>query len=239
MLGLHDRIHFLTINVSVGFPSRGPAQQRPYLSLGRKDGTLAEFVEPKSSDPKERIGLKIYLQNGGDAPALTPNVGLLNAIIVGLPAQGLGIHTFQHLLRYRDKDGVQGGMGASIPPQSEQVVFIQDLLSQEQMNSMHKGDTTLFFQGILEYCDEFGRYSCRQFSLSFDGPPINAFSEIPSEMECADMYSYPPRRADQSYLLPCEQPAERRQRQEQEQENIAKLAAQAPIASPTATASPN
>jgi hypothetical protein len=51
--------------------------ERPLVSLGRKDGTVAEFTVPDNTVPDRKVGLKIYLQNGGQSPALTPNVGLL------------------------------------------------------------------------------------------------------------------------------------------------------------------
>lgn len=221
------------------------AHQRPYVSLGRKDGTLAEFVEPKS--PKGgRIGLKIYLQNGGQPPALTPNIGILTGMVLGyangtwdVPYALKIVQPFQPLLRYGDTNGGGGSNGnGSIPPQSEYIAWVNDLLTPEELNSMRVGRRSLELSGRLEYCDEFGRYSCRGFTIFFNGPPINAFSEV-GEEDCAMIYFYPPRRSDQTYLPPCEQPAEREQRQAQEQQEIAERAVRAPTATPAPTRTPS
>jgi hypothetical protein len=116
--------------------------------------------------------------------------------------------------------------------------LIHDLFTQDQVGSIRKGNRAFWLQGILEYCDEFGRYSCRSFSLSFNGLPMNAFVED-SDIDCANAYFYPPRRPDQTYLPPCEQPAEREQRQEKEEREIAARAGRAPTATPTPAPSPN
>jgi hypothetical protein len=220
--------------------------QQPYVSLGRKDGTLAEFVEPKDPKSGQRGGLKIYFQNGGQSPALTPNVGFLMGIILTYqngkwetPIAVKSIQVFNNLTRSTDnKGGFSESAGSgSIPPQSEYVAFVPELLTEDQLNLMHAGNSTLNFEGEIQYCDEFGHYYCRQFTLFFQGPPIDAFSEI-NEMNCANMYGYPPRRADQIYLPPCEQPKEREVREKEEQEEIAKKALTAPTIIPTASPSP-
>jgi hypothetical protein len=220
--------------------------QRPYVSLGRKDGTLAEFVEPRNPQSGQRGGMKIYFQNGGQSPALTTNVGFLTGVVLTningkwqTPAGLKSQEVFHNLLRYRDNKGGSGeytGSG-SIAPQSEYVAFVSELLTQEQLNSMAKGESTLMLQGMIEYCDGFGRYYCRQFTLFFDGPPINAFSEH-DEFSCADWYRYPPRQPGQTYLPPCEQPDERDARQKKENQDIAKNAIMAATIGPTALPSP-
>jgi hypothetical protein len=221
------------------------AHQRPYVSLGRKDGTIEEFVEPKTAT--DLAGLKIYSQNGGPSPALNPHVGILMALILNATGTGPEAHPYQphlqpfrQLLRYRLANGSTGenGSAGSIPPQSEYVSLIPELLSDVQLISMKEGKRTMVVMGELEYCDEVGTYSCRSFTLFFQGPPINSFSET-TESDCAAMYGYPPRQPGQTYLLPCEQPSERQQRQEQERQEIVKRAADAPIVSPTPTPSPN
>lgn len=141
------------------------ATQRPFVSLGRKDGTIAEFVVPKDPDlPDQNVGIKIYLQNGGQSPALTPNLGLLplNLVLNGIgtgqstpPKVPLQKNNFQHLLRSADKNGGhQSNAGvASIAPQSEYVYFFSDQISREQYESMIRGQRALMLMGICEYCD--------------------------------------------------------------------------------------
>ena len=214
------------------------SSQRPYVSLGRKDGTLAEFVEPKDPHSGEQVGIKLYLQNGGQSPALTPNVSITMSILInGTKTQVVGPKSsFQHLLRYRDANGSMYLPAApgSIPPQSEYVRLMPGIMSEEQLESILQGRGLMLLSGFLEYCDEFGQYSCRMFDLYFQGPPINSFSEG-DETDCAEMFGilYPPRRPDQTYLLPCEQPAERAAREQRERKEIAKRAISAPIATPT------
>jgi hypothetical protein len=86
---------------------------------------------------------------------------------------------------------------------------------------------------MLEYCDEFGHYSCERFMLFWDGPPLNQFTED-AEDDCALFYSYPaPSIPGQHYLLPCEQPDEREAREKQESNEIARRAAAAAALAPT------
>lgn len=222
------------------------AHEQPYVSLGRKDGKIAEFIEPKTRD--DPAGMRIYVQNGGDSPALNPNIGIFNAFLLKAADKNVpDTHPFQQnlprfewMVRYRDAQGGIGGNGSgeSIPPQSNFEFVIPKVVSQEQFRNIKDGKETVLLWGQLQYCDIVGNYSCRGFWLFFDGPPINSFSEE-GESDCANLYSYPPRKSGQTYLLPCEQPAEREQRQAEEQQNFAALAAQAPIASPSPKAAPN
>ena len=92
--------------------------------------------------------------------------------------------------------------------------------------------------GICEYCDALGQYTCRQFELFWQGPPLNAFSEI-NEMDCALLYGYPPKAIPgQKYLLPCEQPDEREAREKQERAELLRRAATAPTSPPAGPAKP-
>jgi hypothetical protein len=219
--------------------------QRPLVSLGRKDGTVAEFVEPK--DSSQPVSIRLYVQNGGQASALIPNIGILSATLVG-PAsgrpEGMSItkpqfRTFKPLLRFREGlvMNQSNGTGGPIPPQAEYVYVVPDLLSKAQVDSIRGGQSSLLLSGELEYCDDFGRYSCRLFQLNFDGPPINAFSEV-SEDDCALLYSYPPPAPGRTYLLPCEQPEERVAREESLKQELAKRAIATAIRSPPPTPTP-
>ncbi len=89
--------------------------QRPVISVGRKDGTVAEFVVPQ--DPTladQNVGIKVYLQNAGQSAALSPKLGLLpmNIIIDGIgampsaqPKTPLQKNAFTPLSRYKDRNG--------------------------------------------------------------------------------------------------------------------------------------
>lgn len=219
--------------------------QKPSVSLGRRDGVLAEFVVPQDATlPDQNVGIKIYVQNGGQSAALTVNLGLLplNLVLNGIgmgqsapPKVPLQVNRFQHVLRSRNQNGgwgVSGGSPVSIPPQSEYIYYFPDQVTREQYDSMIQGRRTLLLNGICEYCDSFGEYSCRQFELFWQGAPINTFSEI-SETDCTMFYGYPPQTTlGETYLLPCEQPDEREERENEERKELLKRAANPPPAKP-------
>jgi hypothetical protein len=162
--------------------------QQPYVSLGDKDGTIAEFIEPKSSD--EKVSVRIYFQNGGPSPALTPNVMIFPPIIIPSDMKIFGLPTkpSQHLLRYKDSGGSQlegSGVG-SIPPQSVYVFVIPDLLTSDQAESVKDGTAAMRIEGWMEYCDNLGEYSCRDFVIDTANPPRGIFSEW-TDSDCAFM----------------------------------------------------
>ncbi len=212
--------------------------KRPYVSLGRKDGTIAEFVA--SEDPTVPVGIRLYMQNGGQSPALNPEIALrLKMLFITAkgqtahpkdkyPYQGKG-EAFSFITRYKVKNSLyaqsSGGSGTSIPPQSEYIHDSPSQVSLEQYRLLQTGERFLMLFGMLQYCDELGNYTCRQFTLSFNGPPTDAFTEI-DEMDCAPLYFYPnpPGPLTTEYLLPCEQTDERNQREKQERDAMLKAA---------------
>jgi hypothetical protein len=164
---------------------------------------------------------------------------VLNAVGTGPstpPKVPLRQNSFQHLKRFRNEYGGIGTIGGgfeSIAPQSEYVYFFPDQFSQEQYESMIRGQRSLMLTGICEYCDALGNYTCRKFTLFWQGPPFNTFSKI-AEMNCAWEYGYPPIPArGQRYLLPCEQPDEREKREKQERKEMLKKAASPPQGPPS------
>ncbi len=130
------------------------ASQRPIVSLGRKDGIIAEFVEP-DKDSSENVGLKVYFYNGGQSPALTPNVGILINMVLnsaGLPPMAFQQHqdSFSNLVRYGSRDGTSSGGGgspASIAPQSEFVHYVPDRFSRAQLEEIRKGNKAPMIMG--------------------------------------------------------------------------------------------
>lgn len=221
------------------------ANERPLVGLGRKDGILAEFAVPGQGTPDQNVGIKIYLQNSGLSPALTPNLGInftLHYLGIGQkqsppPVVPLQTGGFQHLARFRTKDGgtnIQRGDTGLIAPQSERLYFFPDKLTRGSYESVLQGKGTVLIQGTCEYCDDLGRYYCRQFMLAYYGPPFNAFYEV-SEYDCADMYVYPPLPATGAHwLLPCEQPEERQARDKHEHQALSKQTENSQKAPPTA-----
>jgi hypothetical protein len=220
------------------------ATQRPSVSIGRKDGKIAEFAVPSSDVADPNVGIRIFVQNGGQSAALTPNLGLLplNVTFSGIgtppskpPVVPLMQNDFHHLVRYTSSKSLPGGDTSSIAPQSEYSFVFRDQVTRETYDSLMQGKSLLLISGICEYCDLLGNYTCRWFSLSWRGPPFNEFSKD-GETDCALLYSYPPKAMpDQRYLLPCEQPEEREAREKYERADILKKAEPSPPA-PTPTA---
>ncbi len=222
--------------------------ERPYVSLGRKDGTIAEFAAPKDLTANQPVGLKLYFQNGGRSPALSVNVGLIFSpmSIVGAGASPFNKQPFQPLIqgfhrlqRTTDEHGGVSsvGGGISISPQSEYVKLLPEQFSQEEWQRALKGEIAPIIFGMFEYCDEFGNYTCREFSLFWQGPPENVFMET-TELDCANFYSFPPAQPGQTYLPPCEQPDEREQREQRERDQILQAAAKAGTVTPTPSPTP-
>jgi hypothetical protein len=135
----------------------------------------------------------------------------------------------------------ESGAPASIAPQSEYVYYFSDQVSREQYESMIQGRRALILTGICEYCDALGQYTCRQFTLFWQGPPFNAFSEV-SNTDCALFYGAFSHRPNvtpgQRLLHPCEQPNEREAREKQERTALLKRAA-SPASRPKRTKKPN
>jgi hypothetical protein len=216
------------------------ATQRPLVSLGRKDGKLADFVLDPNV-PARNVGIKIYLQNGGQSAALSPNLGLLP---LGLVLNGIGTgqsrpplmpiaqNMFHQLSRTADKEGRYGTNGAlesaSVAPQSEYVYYFPDQITREQYEDMVQGRRAYLLWGRCEYCDALGNYTCHMFSLFWQGPPVNEFTKM-TETNCAWQYGYPPiLDPTQHNLLPCEQPEEREKREKYERDDLLKKAVDPP-----------
>jgi hypothetical protein len=135
------------------------ATQRPYVSLGRKDGTLAEFVEPKDKSPTEPVGIKLYFQNAGQSAALTPNVGILATTLFLTKGASPSVHpfrpqsdNFQHLFRIRTGSSVSvgtggGGGAGSIAPQSEFIHLSPRQVSEEQLSALRAKQRLLILNG--------------------------------------------------------------------------------------------
>jgi hypothetical protein len=78
--------------------------------------------------------------------------------------------------------------------------------------------------GFFEYCDEFGEYVCSNFTAMYKGEPINAFN-LNTVTDCYYTYPNPGNglRVTMKYLLPCEQPDERKKNQRLQREQMIKL----------------
>ncbi|MGC2494313.1 hypothetical protein [Candidatus Binatus sp.] len=193
------------------------ASERPYISLGRADGVMAEFAESK--DPNGKAGLKIYIKNAGRLPALhvSPSVTALTIPPI-TPATHYGPAAF---VRSRNKtDGSYQELGGdTVAGDSTYVFFVPDVLPETVVNKLKTiNNGTLFMvRGEIPYCDSLGEAFCKQFTLYWQSDPLATFGSIGLE-DCwfyAGNNARPSKNPNIENLPPCESPQEYEQRQKQ------------------------
>jgi hypothetical protein len=194
--------------------------QRSYVTIGRKDGVVAEFVLPK--DPKDNAGIVMYFQNSGHIPAIFNWGPRASALIPPLPV-GLGLATnpiilggrnFAPMTRTRgpNKEQSTGNAGHIIGGDSFYVADVAELPA-ESINTLARSNQLLMINTTFEYCDELGTYSCRMVDLAYQGVPFNTWRVL-GDSECPlFMHTVQNRRPNVEYLPPCETRAERQQEQ--------------------------
>jgi len=150
--------------------------QQASVTLGNKDGIVAEFRN--SHNPKVKDGLAIYFQNSGHMPAKFK--WGINQTFVENPDTNVPVEAprFEPMKRTRNKktgaitetwstDGSIGGESVRevaaeyLPPQ-----FVDYLATTNRGFRVN---------GTFEYCDELGRYACRDFSLEYQHLPFGTF----------------------------------------------------------------
>jgi hypothetical protein len=183
--------------------------QQAYVTIGRKDGVAAEFISPK--DPKDNAGIVIYFQNSGHIPAKF-NWGTIMGITLIPPVPDFPTitspHRFTPMVRTRNRKNPESGesAGITIPGDSLYTADVAEL-PQSAVARLSTMNRLFEMTGAFEYCDEFGNYSCRQFTLYYQGVPYNAFRMV------SDYACWPPLRSvtpdpQLEYLFPCETRAE-------------------------------
>ena len=176
------------------------ASQRPYVGIGRKDGTMGRFIEP--IDPAKKASVLLYFHNGGQLPALNFNVQLFKP-------EGSTLE--QHMARLEGENGarMQVAGGITIPGDSDRKAMFEDWISEPDVELAKSGKKLIPINGFFEYCDEFGGYVCTQFTGRYEPRQVPEFNLV---MTGGCIYSYP--KVDRwlpqkfRYLLPCEQPDE-------------------------------
>lgn len=159
--------------------------QQASVTLGRKDGVLAEFK--KSPFPNIKDGLVIYFQNSGHMPATIQwgiNEWFLENPVRPLPDP----HRFEPMKRTRNKKtgaiSFVGGTDGSIGGDAVKGIAA-GYLPPGTVDYLVKTNTPLKLNGTYEYCDELGRYACRDFSLEYQDVPFGAFRIVWDEA-CVD-----------------------------------------------------
>jgi hypothetical protein len=180
--------------------------QQAYITIGRKDGVVAELVQtPNVDDP---VGILMYFQNGGHLPAQ------FDWGIFPIPAgpKGADVKPFHavtlssHITRTRNrKTGsvTQNGGLNEIGGDALYPAFI-GTFPRSQIGRL---DNTAI-EGMFEYCDEMGRYSCQYFSLLYRPAPYSRFW-VGLQSDCPVFQYAPPANPNVEYLPACKTIAER------------------------------
>jgi hypothetical protein len=188
------------------------ASQRPYVSLGTKDGIVGYF--DRNTDPVKII---LYFHNGGNLPALR-----FNLFDVEPPNQKRQLPP-QNMARVKMSNG--GFMYiAGLQTINRDSDLSESWPTPIKLKDIEDADThpdgmPLTLYGRFEYCDEFGEYTCRDFILSYR-PRDKAGFSVNATSDCTYEYpngGIPPSMG--SYVPPCPSAAER----QKQQEDIAKM----------------
>jgi hypothetical protein len=185
------------------------ASERPYVSIGRKDGQMGRFVEPK--DMNKSAGIKLYFHNGGHLPALNFNVAVSNPE---------GTRPLVHMGRLVDRvnnETLQIAGSNIISGDSEYIAIFDDWISEADVALAKDGKKNIAVNGLLEYCDEFGAYDCRFFHGTYKAE-LNEFYLVLGT-DCG--YAYPSTNIKWpqplEYLPPCGQPDQQSEEQQRGQ----------------------
>jgi hypothetical protein len=143
-----------------------------YVTVGRKDGVIADFVVPK--DPKQDAEIVIYFLNTGRLPAHFAWGTMAPLLAAGGKKQSTGIdyvHPYKGLpSRTRDiKNGSFGETGGESTVIAGDSVLVSTLgkVSQKDLADLPVNNMGLVIMGSFSYCDELGTYAWRQFSLRY------------------------------------------------------------------------
>jgi len=181
--------------------------QRAYVTIGRKDGVIADFIVPK--DEKQNAEIVIYFQNTGHLPAKFAWGTMVPYLVQTNKPSGI---TYTHPFtgfptRTRDKKtGVKGEQGASstIPGDS---VFVSTLgqISLKALAELPTNNVGLLIIGMYAYCDELGNYSSRMFGLRYRSAAASSSLsfDLASDVESSPTFHLPEPTATTEYLFPC------------------------------------
>jgi hypothetical protein len=188
--------------------------QGAYVTVGRKDGVVADFVIPK--DPKQNAEIVIYFQNSGHLPAKFTWGTLLSFGETETNKTHSGVtytHPYQGgFSRAKDKKtgSISGPKHSAIIAGDSVFVSTFGVISKKDLLELPTNGIGLLVFGMFEYCDELGNSSTRQFALRYR-------SEAPSSSLSFDLLSdialpistLPESTATTEYFPACEAFAER------------------------------
>jgi hypothetical protein len=147
--------------------------QRSYVTLGRKDGVVAEF---RNTHGATKDGLVIYFQNSGHIPARL-NWGLHN----WFASDGRSSSLTQYVPMSRSKNKKTGDVTENSSTDSGNIGVDSvreaaiTYFDQSFVDSLIKNNSIFQLNGVYEYCDEMGTYSCKEFQLAYQHLPFDSF----------------------------------------------------------------
>lgn len=144
--------------------------QRAYVTLGKKDGVIADFVVPK--DPNQNAEVVIYFQNSGHLPAKFAWGTVVPLLTKDSKNRSTGInytHPYQGFSRMKDrKTGSVTEQGESSQIAGDSVlVSTLGVISQKDLADLPANDMGVLILGMYEYCDELGNLSIHDFGLRY------------------------------------------------------------------------
>ncbi len=178
--------------------------QRAYVTVGRKDGTVADFIIPK--DPAMNVELVVYFQNSGHIPAkLAWGTTPMNFVLGNIKSTGINyIHPFKGMLRTKGTKTESRGESGESTIIAGDSVFAAEFgeIPQDRFAQFYASKATLLMMGNFEYCDSLGDLSTHIINIQYRSAPNNQLSftllddsEIPTLI--------PPSTPDIEYLPPC------------------------------------
>jgi hypothetical protein len=206
--------------------------QRPYVSIGRQDGSVGGFSELANANGN--VAVVLYFHNGGNLPASRFNARLFTPT-------GPTPETQLHMARLKNDQTTMYIDGLKeISRDSDDTETFLNWIPQTDVIAAREGKKTIPVNGFFEYCDEFGNYACREFSIWFDGT-TDEFTLLQTT-ECRYQYPVviPSLPTEMEYVPPCPSPAEQKEEQAEVKQYM-ENSRPSPIPAwhaPTASASP-
>lgn len=180
--------------------------QGAYVTIGRKDGAVAEFVTSKDHSD-ENVPLVVYFQNTGHIPARVAwdtsdrKDGVLESLGIRRFSNGTGRSPLSPaMLDTTGKFSQAVGMviaGDSVG--RSELAYI----SQSDLQKLSTKIVGFYIDGFYAYCDQLGSWSTHQFTLNYhtDAPTALRF-ELISDTEIANV-PIPKSTGTKSFYRPC------------------------------------
>lgn len=143
--------------------------QRSSITVGRKDGVVAEIVVPK--DVQQNAEIIIYFQNTGHLPAKFVWGTIVPFLAKGTTTKNSGInyvHPFPGFMWRRRNHGSIGESGESTVIAGESVLAATlGTIPQSELQKFPSENLGLMIVGMFEYCDEIGTHAIRNFGITY------------------------------------------------------------------------